>query len=75
MKSLLKKKKEYFKRTLKELKNISAYFEKDVFEHIKLENSVQKKNVYGGTAKKQVEAQIARIDKKLRNKPKLSHSK
>ena len=61
--------------TLKELKNISAYFEKDVFEHIKLENSVQKKSVYGGTAKKQVEAQIARIDKKLRNKPKLSHSK
>ena len=61
--------------TLKELKNISAYFEKDVFEHIKLENSVQKKNVYGGTAKKQVEAQIARIDKKLKNKPKLSHSK
>ena len=30
---------------------------------------------YGGTAKKQIEAQIARIDKKLRNKPKLSHSK
>ena len=61
--------------TLKELKNISAYFEKDVFEHIKLENSVQNKSIYGGTAKKQVEAQIARIDKKLRNKPKLSHSK
>ena len=61
--------------TLKELKNISAHFEKDVFEHIKLENSVQKKNVYGGTAKKQVVAQIARIDKKLRKKPKLSHSK
>jgi argininosuccinate lyase len=61
--------------TLKELKDISAYFEKDVFEHIKLENSVQKKNVYGGTAKKQVLVQIARIDKKLRNKPKLSHSK
>jgi argininosuccinate lyase len=61
--------------TLKELKNISAHFEKDVFEHIKLENSVQKKNVYGGTAKKQVVAQIARLDKKLSKKSKLSRPK
>ena len=47
-------------------KNISSNFSKDVFDHITLDNSVQSKNVYGGTAKKQVLAQIARLDKKLK---------
>jgi argininosuccinate lyase len=54
--------------TLKELKKISPKFNADVFDHITLENSVQKKNVYGGTAKKQVLAQIARLEKKLKIK-------
>jgi len=61
--------------TQKELKNISPRFDKDIFEHITLGSSVQRKNVYGGTAKKQVVAQIARLDKKLRNRPKLSRKK
>ena len=61
--------------TFQELKNISPQFNKDVFEYITLESSVQRKNVYGGTAKKQVVAQIARLDKKLKNKPKLSRKK
>ena len=54
--------------TLKELKNISPQFSADVFNHITLRGSVQKKNVYGGTAKKQVLAQIIRLDKKLKVK-------
>ena len=53
--------------TLKELKKISPRFNADVFDHITLESSVQKKDVYGGTAKKQVLAQIARLDKKTKN--------
>ena len=54
--------------TLKELKNISPQFSADVFNHITLRGSVQKKNMYGGTAKKQVLAQIIRLDKKLKVK-------
>ena len=58
--------------TLKELKNISSHFSKDVFDQITLDNSVQSKNVYGGTAKKQVLVQIARLGKKLKIKSKSS---
>ncbi|KMP10774.1 argininosuccinate lyase [Candidatus Nitromaritima sp. SCGC AAA799-A02] len=58
--------------TIKELKKISTRFEADVLDHITLENSVKRKNVYGGTAKKQVKAQIARLDKKLKARSKVS---
>ena len=61
--------------TLKELKKISPRFNADVFDHITLESSVQKKDVYGGTAKKQVLAQIARLDKKLKTKSVISGKK
>jgi len=61
--------------TFQELKKISPQFNKDVFEYITLGSSVQRKNVYGGTAKKQVVAQIARLDKTLKNKPKLGRKK
>jgi len=61
--------------TFKELKNISSRFGKDIFKYITLGNSVQRKKVYGGTAKKQVVAQIARLDKKLNNKLKLRRTK
>lgn len=57
--------------TLKELKKISPKFNADVFDHITLESSVQRKNVYGGTAKKQVMIQIARLDKKLKIKSRI----
>ena len=52
--------------SLSELRKISKRFEKDVSEHIALKNSVDRKNVYGGTAKKQVKAQISRLTKKLK---------
>jgi len=58
--------------TLKELKKISTKFNADVFNHITLRNSIERKNVYGGTAKKQVLIQIARLDKKLKMKSKIS---
>jgi argininosuccinate lyase len=61
--------------TLKELKKIYPKFNADVFDHITLENSVQKKNVYGGTAKKQVLAQIARLEKKLKIKSTIGEKK
>ena len=54
--------------SLPELRKISKRFYKDVFEHIALNNSVDRKNVYGGTAKKQVRAQITRLTKKLNQK-------
>ena len=54
--------------SLPELRKISKRFDKDVFEHIALNNSVDRKNVYGGTAKKQVRSQITRLTKKLKQK-------
>jgi argininosuccinate lyase len=56
--------------SLPELRKISKRFDKDVFDHIALNNSVDRKNVYGGTAKKQVHAQITRLTKKLKQKGK-----
>ena len=61
--------------TLKELKRISQQFSADVFGHITLESSIERKNVYGGTAKKQVLVQIARLDKKLKIKSNISDKK
>ena len=52
--------------SLKELSKISRRFEKDVSKHIALKNSVDRKNVYGGTAKKQVKSQINRLSKQLK---------
>ena len=54
--------------SLPELRKISKRFDKNVFEHIALNNSVDRKNVYGGTAKKQVRVQITRLTKKLNQK-------
>ena len=61
--------------TLKELQRVSPIFCADVFKHITLESSVERKNVYGGTAKKQVLMQIARLDKKLKINSKISGKK
>jgi argininosuccinate lyase len=52
--------------SLAELRKISKHFKEDVSGHIALKNSVDRKNVYGGTAKKQVKAQIVRLTKKLK---------
>ncbi|MFQ5451773.1 MAG: argininosuccinate lyase, partial [Nitrospinaceae bacterium] len=51
--------------TLAELRKISRRFDEKIFEHITLENSVGRKESYGGTAKKRVLEQIARLRKKL----------
>jgi argininosuccinate lyase len=66
----LEKEKTLTDLSLPELRKISKRFDKDVFEHIALNNSVDRKNVYGGTAKKQVRAQITRLTKKLKQKGK-----
>jgi argininosuccinate lyase len=54
------------KLSLLELRKISGKFGEDVSHHIALENSVDRKNIYGGTATKQVKAQIIRLTKKLK---------
>ena len=64
----LEKEKNLTDISLPELRKISKRFDKDVFEHIALNNSVDRKNVYGGTAKKQVRTQITRLTKKLKQK-------
>ena len=64
----LEKEKNLTDISLPELRKISKRFDKDVFEHIALNNSVDRKNVYGGTAKKQVRVQITRLTKKLKQK-------
>ena len=64
----LEKEKTLTDLSLPELRKISKRFDKNVFEHIALNNSVDRKNVYGGTAKKQVRAQITRLTKKLNQK-------
>ncbi len=52
--------------SLVELRKISKRFENDVTEYISLKNSIDRKNIYGGTAKKQVKTQILRLMKKLK---------
>jgi argininosuccinate lyase len=51
---------------LKELSKISSKFDSKVFEYISLENSVDRKNVYGGTARNQIKKQIRRWQKILK---------
>ena len=54
--------------SLAQLRTISKRFDEEVFNHIALQNSVDRKNIYGGTAKNQVRAQITRLTKKLKVK-------
>ena len=54
--------------SLAELCKISKRIDKEVFNHIAIKTSMDRKNIYGGTAKKQVRAQILRLTKKLKNK-------
>ena len=46
---------------LPRLKKISKTFEEDVFEFISIENSVERKNVFGGTAGGRVREQLRRL--------------
>ena len=54
--------------SLAQLRKISKRFDEEVFDHIALQNSIDRKNIYGGTAKNQVRAQITRLTKKLKVK-------
>ena len=64
----LEKKKTLTDLSLAQLRKISKRFDEEVFDHIALQNSVDRKNIYGGTAKNQVRAQITRLTKKLKVK-------
>ena len=61
----IKKGKALDQLSLKELKDISKKFDKNIFDYISIERSVQRKNVYGGTAKKRTLEQIARLQKRI----------
>ena len=62
----LEKEKTLTDLSLAQLRKISNRFDEEVFNHIALQNSVDRKNIYGGTAKNQVRAQITRLTKKLK---------
>ena len=62
----LEKEKTLTDLSLAQLRKISKRFDEEVFNHIALQNSVDRKNIYGGTAKNQVRAQITRLTKKLK---------
>ena len=64
----LEKKKALTDLSLAQLRKISKRFDEEVFDHIALQNSVDRKTIYGGTAKNQVRAQITRLTKKLKVK-------
>jgi argininosuccinate lyase len=64
----LEKEKNLEQLSFVELKKISRRFEEDVFEFISLENSVRRKNVYGGTANRRVLEQIKRLERILKKK-------
>ncbi|UCD11031.1 MAG: argininosuccinate lyase [Nitrospinaceae bacterium] len=51
--------------TLGELRKISSRFEKDIFDYIALEKSVDRKDVLGGTSRKRIRQQIARLRRAL----------
>ena len=64
----LEKEKTLADLSLAQLRKISKRFDEEVFDHIALQNSIDRKNIYGGTAKNQVRAQITRLTKKLKVK-------
>jgi argininosuccinate lyase len=60
-----KKRIDLSKLSLEELKSIDERIEEDALEVIKHINSMNARNSFGGTAKRQVEAQIAFFDRFL----------
>lgn len=62
----LKSEKNLEQLSLTEFKKISPKFAKDVVDHICIEKSVERKASYGGTARKNVVEQIARLQGKLK---------
>lgn len=62
----LKAKKSLAELSLTEFKKISPKFKEDVLDHISIEGSIARKASYGGTARKNVVEQIARLQKILK---------
>jgi len=62
----IKTKKNLEQLALAEFQDISPKFKKDVLDHISIEKSVERKASYGGTARKNVVAQMARLQKKIK---------
>ncbi len=54
--------------SLAEFKKISPRFKEDVMDHISIESSMDRKISHGGTARKNVVAQIERLKKELQKK-------
>jgi len=52
--------------TLAELRAISQRFEDDIFDRIALEKSVDRKDVHGGTSRRRIRQQIARLRRAFR---------
>jgi argininosuccinate lyase len=52
--------------TLSELQRFSKKFKRDIFNYIKVENSINRKDIIGGTAKKQVLRRITEIEKAMK---------
>jgi argininosuccinate lyase len=50
--------KDLIELSLEEYKDFSDIIESDIYEYINIHNSINRKNSYGGTSKKQVEEQI-----------------
>jgi argininosuccinate lyase len=61
VKYCIEKKKTFLDLDLKEFKQFSEMIEKDVFNYLTIEASINKKRPYGGTAKKRVLARIKEI--------------
>ena len=49
--------------SLNEYKSFENIFENDIYEEIKIENCVNKRNVVGGPAKEQVSKRIDEVEK------------
>jgi len=65
VKYCIEKKKTLVNLSLKEFKRFSGMIGKDVFKHLTIESSINRKRSEGGTAKKRVLARIKQINKAL----------
>jgi argininosuccinate lyase len=62
----LSEKKELQDLTLREIKSISPLFKKDIFSILSIDNSINRRTSYGGTAKENVNTAIKEATKKLK---------
>ena len=62
---ILEKKKQLSELSLEEFKLVEPKISKDIFNYVSLENSVSRKNSYGGTNINQVLKALKRAKKKI----------